>query len=102
MICVDASLAGKWIFPEEYSEQALSLVDACARPRGRIVAPPLLTVEVTNIIRQRMRSQHIPLTQACDLLGAFLAFPVRLRTLPILHREVLVIAANYGLTAVYD
>ena|GEM_PF-3721782 len=55
MICVDASVAAKWLFPEEYSAQALSLVNHAAAAKERIIAPALLPIEITNIIRQRMR-----------------------------------------------
>ena len=102
MICVDASIAIKWLFPEEYSEQALDLIAAAARARERVIAPHLLPVEVANIIRQRMRVYDLPLDQARLLLARFFAYRITLRSSPALHDLALNIAANYNLPAVYD
>jgi predicted nucleic acid-binding protein len=55
MICVDASVAVKWILNEENSDRANALYRAAMRTGETIVAPPLLPLEVTNILRQRMR-----------------------------------------------
>ena len=53
MICVDASVAGKWLFPEEHSAQADALLRGALEQAEPIVAPPLLPSEVANIVRQR-------------------------------------------------
>jgi hypothetical protein len=63
VIGVDASVAAKWIFTEQYSEQARALLRAALSAGERIVAPPLLPIEVTNIIRQRMRQEGLPLPE---------------------------------------
>ena len=103
MIVVDASLAAKWIMPEEYSEQAKDLYRATIRAGRPIVAAPLLTTEVTNILRQRMRDTP-PLARgdALQLLAEFLTFPVELVAPAELHRHALILADDYGLPAVYD
>ena len=102
MICVDASLAAKWIFTEDYSEQALSLVTNCARARQRVIAPPLLPIEVTNIIRRRMLSESLTLADAHQFLTRFMAFPVSLRSPATLYEQALTIADTHNLPAVYD
>ena len=38
------------------------------RANDQLVAPPLLPVEISTIIRQRMRSEQLDLTEASDLL----------------------------------
>ena len=57
MICVNASLAIKWLLPEERGEQAIALHDAFLGASESIVAPFLLSLEVTNILRQHMRDE---------------------------------------------
>lgn len=57
MICVDASVAGKWILEEEQSDRAKALYRSALLAREPIVAPPLLPTEVTNILRQRTHAQ---------------------------------------------
>jgi predicted nucleic acid-binding protein len=59
VIGVDASVAAKWIFTKQYSEQARALLRAALSAGERIVAPPLLTIEVTNIIRQRLHQKTL-------------------------------------------
>ena len=99
---MDASLAAKWIFPESYSQEALDLLAAQAKARSRIVAPPLLPIEVTTIVRQRMVRGGLPLPDARQRLNRFLSFPVTLAAPLALHDEALIVAATYGLPAVYD
>ncbi len=102
MIGVDANLAAKWIFAEEFSGRALGLLAKCIQAGERICAPPLLTVEVTNIIRRRMLREGVTLPQAQRLLGQFLAFPVTTVSPSSLHERALALAEEYGLPAVYD
>jgi predicted nucleic acid-binding protein len=107
MICVDASVAAKWIFPEEYSAESLALVRDAARRGERLIAPQLLPIEVNNIVRRRMRGDGLTLTQARELLAAFLAVPVTLTpTTPgdrkRLHDHALTLADRFELPAVYD
>jgi predicted nucleic acid-binding protein len=102
MICVDASLALKWVFVEEHSDKALALVLASGQAGERLVAPPLLPIEVTNAIRQRMRRESLPLQEALDILERFLQFDVTLLSPTGLYREALVLADTYELPAAYD
>jgi predicted nucleic acid-binding protein len=103
-ICIAASLAAKWVVPEDYSDQALALFIATAEAGEQIIAPPLLPIEVTNIIRRRMRAATNPLslTQATEVLARFLAIPVRLEAPADLYQRALTLAATYQLPAAYD
>jgi predicted nucleic acid-binding protein len=103
MICVDASLAAKWVLREGYSAESRALYRAATRLGEQIVAPPFLPVEVTNVLRQRMRRQPpISLALATQLLRQFLASPVDLRNPPELHELALTLADAHGLPAAYD
>lgn len=102
MICVDASVAVKWILVEEHSEAALALSATAAEAGEAIVAPQLLLFEVTNVLRQRMRRQGLTLPEARHLLGAFLRRPIFLRSPPGLHDRALVVANSFDLAAAYD
>ena len=88
MICVDASVAIKWLLKEERSDRAVALYDATATANQPIVAPALLPLEVTNILRQRMRGQDgISLIRATEHLAAFLAFPIEFHNPAGLHHR---------------
>ena len=74
MICVDASVAVKWVLEEELSAHADALYLASQRAGFPLVAPALLWFEVTNIVRQRMRrAGAMSLVAASRALDDFLA-----------------------------
>ena len=102
MIVVDASVAAKWILPEEHSGRALALVVDAAEAGQAIVAPPLLQFEVANILRQRMVREGLSLPDADRLMAQFLTFPVASTVPEGLSRRALAIADAHGLPAAYD
>jgi predicted nucleic acid-binding protein len=103
MICVDASVAIKWLLKEERSDRAVALYEATAKANQPTVAPALLPLEVTNILRQRMRGQDgISLIRATEHLAAFLALPIEFHNSAGLHHEALVLADALELPATYD
>jgi predicted nucleic acid-binding protein len=103
VISVDASVAVKWLLIEEHSDRAIALYEATAKGNQPIAAPPLLPLEVTNILRQRMRTQDgISLVRATEHLAAFLAFPIAFHNPVGLHHQALVLADALGLPATYD
>ncbi|MGH2344538.1 MAG: type II toxin-antitoxin system VapC family toxin [Chloroflexota bacterium] len=102
MICVDASLAAKWVLPEEYSEEALALYIASVNSGEPIVAPALLPYELTNILRLRTLRTGLSSIDAQTLLTRFLAFPVLLQDSPSLHVRALSLSTLFNLPATYD
>lgn len=74
MICIDASVAVKWVVEEDWSEQARALYQLAIREKELVVAPPVMPIEVTNILRQRMRTSGISLGEASTLLDDFLTY----------------------------
>ena len=103
MICVDASVAVKWILDEERSDRAIALYDAVVQAGQSIVAPPLLPIEATNILRQRMRANPgLSLIDATDQLNDFLALPIEYHNPVGLHYQALVLADALGLPVTYD
>ena len=103
MICVDASVAVKWLLREERSDQAYALYYAAVLDNEPIVAPPLLPLEITNVLRHRMRAEGGPsLVQATALLDTFLAFAIDYHNPPGLHQRALALADAHGLPAAYD
>lgn len=67
-----------------------------------IVAPPLLPIEVTNILRRRIRlADGISEGEAIELLDEFLTFPISIRNPTGLHRRALRLATALGMPAAY-
>jgi predicted nucleic acid-binding protein len=56
---VDASVAIKWIFPEEHSEHAWAL-----RRRYSLIAPQLIYAECANIVWKKLRRQELTREEA--------------------------------------
>ena len=106
MICIDASIAAKWLFPEEYSAQALALLEAAADDRAILVAPPLLRSEVVNVVFQRTRARAsraaIEFRQARRLLRDFEEVAPRPIEPERLYDRALEIAHDRQLRATYD
>jgi predicted nucleic acid-binding protein len=103
VISVDASVAVKWVLNEERSDLAIDLYEAVVQADRSLVAPPLLPLEVTNILRQRMRvNPEVSLTDATAQLDDFLALPIDYHNPVGLHHQALVLADAFDLPATYD
>jgi predicted nucleic acid-binding protein len=103
VICADASVAVKWILDEERSDRARALYSTAVKTSESIVAPPLLPLEVTNILRQRMRTRDgLPLDAAMQHLDDFLALAIEFHNPAGLHFQALVLADALDLPATYD
>lgn len=101
-VCVDASLAAKWVLPEEHREKALALVAEWERNSVEVIAPPLLPIEVTNAIRKRVFRGEISHEQAKRLLQTFSRFQVTLYVPDDLYEEALSVAQEFNRPTVYD
>ncbi len=102
MICVDASVAWKWFYPEEHSLLADELLQTVLARSEEFMAPPLLASEITNIARQHVRRGLIQLGEARDILAGFLAMPIALQAPAMLYERSLLLAVERGLPATYD
>lgn len=102
MICVDASVAAKWILDEPFADKAVALLRDSAKAARPIIAPPLLPFEIANILRQRMVRFKMPMQEADTLLAAFLSIPIALEVTDNLYRKSLALAESFRLPAAYD
>ena len=102
MICIDASVAAKWLLNEDYSDRAEALLNRALATPEPLVAPPLLPSEVANILRQRMQRGTLTLIEARALLAQFRAVPISLQAPETIYEQALVLADRYNLPAVYD
>ncbi len=91
-------MAVKWIVLEEHSDRARALFRAARQANETLVAPPLLPIEITNVLYQRVRSSgRMSRDEASTLLADFLAFPIVLHNLAGLHQRALALADAYSL-----
>jgi predicted nucleic acid-binding protein len=101
-VCVDASVAAKWVLPEVHSVAALDLRAACVRSQTTIAVPPHFPVEVVNIIRRRVVRGFLTHVEGRAALDRFVTFSVELVIPPLLYERAFDLAETFGLPAVYD
>lgn len=104
MICVDASVAFKWLVPfdEERVELALALLADHLARREELVAPPLIWGEIANSLHQRVRNERLTFDWAADTLEDFLTLPLIIDAHETLYQDALRIASEFRLPAIYD
>lgn len=101
-VCVDASVAAKWVLPEEHRDRALELYEDCQHTGAVIAVPPHMPIEVVNVIRRRIARRIIDHTEGRELLRTFTQFKVRLVIPPSLYEDALDLAERFNLPTVYD
>lgn len=102
MIVVDSSVAVKWLIEEDLTPEAENLGAAAAASRETLIAPPLLPMEVANVLHQRVRRSIMTFEAALQLFDEYLSVPIMLAFPAGLTRRALIIADQFRLPAVYD
>jgi predicted nucleic acid-binding protein len=94
---VDASVAVKWYFREEYREAALRLLDE----QHTLLAPDLLIAEFANVAWKYVRRGNATVVEARRALNQLLIVPLTLYATRSVVPAALDIACETGRTA-YD
>ncbi|CAN5243540.1 type II toxin-antitoxin system VapC family toxin [soil metagenome] len=71
---IDTSVAVKWFVPEEYSNQAILLLEA----EYDLLAPDLIFAEVGNTLWKKVQREEITSTIAQEILQTLLSFPLHI------------------------
>lgn len=101
-VVVDASVAVKWLFPEDHSDNANEFLERRVMERHEAVAPLLLRSEMTNAVYQKVRRRDATLERAEQALATFFLFPIEFIAPDDLLTSALKLAAQYDLGATYD
>ena len=101
-VCVDASVAVKWVLPEEHSREALSFYEDAAASQTEVIAPPHLPVEVANAVWRKVARELITFEEALEALSTFGRFRVGLMIPPDLLVEAVRLAQDAKRPTVYD
>src|SRR5690606_15946010 len=96
-LVVDASVAVKWVVPEEQEAAAEALLFSGAQ----WIAPEFLLVEVGNVLRTKMRNQQLELSQSRTGLDFIAATVVRFVSDGDLARRAFEIAVDMN-HSIYD
>lgn len=96
-IVVDASVAVKWLLPEESSGDAVRWLAA----EYELMAPDLLWAELGNVLWKKCRRRELEARTAAALLRDFARMPLRLHAAERWAGAALELALRHGVT-VYD
>ena len=99
---VDASVAVKWVVPEEDTELASKLFNDATATDTHVLVPPHLPVEVTNALRKKTWRNELTTSEADRALQRFLGLDFRRSEPPGLYKRALDLANQYDRRAVYD
>lgn len=101
MICLDSSFVIKLLIDEEDSDNANVLWLSWAGVEA-IVAPLLLSYEVTSVLRTATYRGRISESTAMAGLDQFFGLPIRFHHSHLIHKEALRLSSSLGLGAAYD
>jgi predicted nucleic acid-binding protein len=93
---IDSSVACKLLLPEDYSGNAIALLES-----AELYAPDFLLIEVANVLWKRANRGELDIVDAQTRLMRAVSFPIKLRQTAALLYAALEIAVATGRT-VYD
>jgi len=94
---VDASVAVKWLLPENHHAESLALLRAYVDGRTQLIAPPLLAHEVALVIARRFERKDLTMAGAQRAFDVFRTYRPALVDQPELSRDALELALRYHL-----
>lgn len=94
---IDASVAVKWFYPEEHSDESRRLLSTA----NELLAPDHIWSEIGNVIWKRYRRGEINTDEALETVTAILKMPVAAMSSHGLLSSAVEIAVAVGIT-VYD
>ena len=98
---VDASVAIKWVLPEEGRIPALRLLDQYRDGQATLIAPRLLLSETASVLWKRVRRGDLTRSQATQAYGFVIENAPKLVDSPRVWASALQLALAHGQT-VYD
>ncbi len=101
-VCIDASVAVKWVLPEEHSEKALVLYEDAMESGRTVIGPPHLPVEVTNAVWRQVARRLMSSVEGLEALSIFNRFQVDLQIPVDLLERGFDIARQHKRPTVYD
>ncbi len=101
-VVVDASIVFKWLFVEEDTETALSLLHSWENYGTRLSAPYFMLAEVTNALHRHVRRGELTVKRALELLDYLMSLKIELYETKNLHHRALELASQLNHGAAYD
>ncbi len=102
IVCADAGLALKLVFPEADSTHALALWDGWRLNQATVVAPTLWGYEVTSVVRNRVHRGLFPAADEETAVATLHRLPIQLLYPDALHDHAAQLARRFNRSAAYD
>lgn len=100
-IVIDASVCLKWLFIEDDSPQALSILRDCEAKKITLLAPSLWEYEMANALATAVARKKTTLSKSLKFLKFFLKSKPQLLSIADEYKMCLILAKKYQLSA-YD
>lgn len=100
IVCVDASLALKWLTRESGSDEALAWLGAHAE--DGFIAPVFFPIEVASVLKQKARRNEIAIEECFEALRLLDKLKVRLTWDQALLERAFELAVELDQSTVYD
>ena len=101
-ICIDASLALKWVLPETYTDRAQELLRGWITKGYTLIAPTLFIFEVTSALRNKVHREIITQEDGFSALNQISRGRIELITSPNLIERAWAISKDLELPTAYD
>lgn len=100
-VVIDASVCLKWLFTEEDSPQALSILKDCEAKKVILLAPLLWEYEIVNALATAVARKKIAFSTSLKFLKFFFKSKPQLISIADEYKTCLTLAKKYQLSA-YD
>ncbi len=101
-VCVDASLIMRTLVPGSFSEESAALLATWQREKTSLIAPALLSLEVTSVLRRLVYLQAVSPTLGDEAFAQFLRIPIRLSTRRTIFPLAWQLAKEFNRSRAYD
>ena len=101
-VCIDASLALKWVLPETYTDRAQELLRGWITKGYTLIAPTLFIFEVTSALRNKVHREIITQEDGFSALNQISRGRIELITSPNLVERAWAISEDLELPTAYD
>ena len=101
-VCVDSSLVIKLAIDEESSDEARERWSEWRRNDTEVVAPSLLSYEVTSALRNKVHRGLVLLDEAVDALAELLRLPISVISVPDIHERAWRLSTMFGRPNAHD
>jgi len=102
MFVIDSSVVCGWLITSQSTAYTQAIrAQLLSGQAGHAVAPPLLPLEYSNVLRTACKRGSLNSQQALALIGALANLPIEIDAAPMAPAEVFTLSIRYSLTS-YD